>query len=347
MNERNIKEIKAEIIQQEQFSSSESDVKVSVQGQDEKKTELQVREDTKDTIVEIVQFEAQFNEFVRKYERAIKTILKALKEGVDWGYPFEGADKKVLLLPGAQKLCEWFNLQVTEAKDEEIIRNGEFWGYKISLTLEGKKKKVVSTGIATYSERKMWNEIKSTKEKYKKEEHFLWQMAYKRAFVKAVINYCSLSSYFVEEEYQQSEKEVVQEKRFYEIPPEKLIKSAFLKPGDYEKIFLYLKEGKRTKSDISIFIQKLMPKRNKQNLHGVAVEWAKFVNETEPTIKATETYLRQFIDKCREKAISQNSEFAKFYNFVLEQIQPKQIEGKENASPNASTGGEDIGRLFE
>lgn len=272
-------------------------------------------------LIEILRREEEFKAFVKAYDRAVQLIIKCLKPGVDYGYPYPGADKKQLTLSGAHKLRKWHGIDIKPPKKERIYKGDELWGFEVEVEIEGRQGSVSSLGIATYTEPSMWNTDKITKEKYKKSEHFLYQMAWKRAFVKAIIIYFGISGYFVEEEYEEEGTEQKVEEKFYFIPPAKLITSHFLSPQAYEKIKMFL-TVERTDEELSYFIQKIVPKRNKENLRKIALLWANLVGEEEPPKGATEKELRIFIENCRNKAL-QIEDFKKTWDYIQQKLKKK------------------------
>ncbi len=296
--------------------------------------EKKVVEEQNFAIVEIAKNKKQFETFIDAYDEAVKTITKKLKKGRDYGYPFEPRNKQeaermsyILYYRGAYKLATYANLVIKEINEEAIERNGEFWGYKIKLTLGSKSREVTAVGIASYTERKMWNRDLTGKYTEKKDEHFLYQMAFKRAYVKAVILYFGIVGDFVEETYEAIHEEPKEPPReYFYIPPEKIITSHFLKPQDYQEILNFLNEGEKTNEEISFFIQSLIPKRNKENLLNVARVWANVAGEPEPASKTTEKDLRAFIEKCRNKLIQGFPQFAQVWNGIQFKLKKEKVE---------------------
>ncbi|MEN3039734.1 MAG: hypothetical protein ABDI07_11425, partial [Candidatus Kryptonium sp.] len=171
---------------------------------------------------EIVQFGfdvEKFKAYIENYNKMLIALKESLKEGVDYGLPYEGAPKSVLLLSGAEKLFAYGQLEILQIIDEEIRKGDELWGFKFKILIGRKDgRQFWGVGIASYTEQKMWNTDRKTGQKIKKEENFLYQMAYKRAFVKGVIKAYGLSGIFSEEYF--DEEEVKQEKEVISIVEE-------------------------------------------------------------------------------------------------------------------------------
>lgn len=289
--------------------------------------------------------EEKFKGYIKAYDSMVKILKNSLTEGVDYGYPYEGAPKPVLLLPGAEKLFAYAQLEILELIDEEIKRGDEIWGYKVRMTIgrEGGRK-FTSVGIATYTEAKMWNTKKSGDrvERYKKDEHFLYQIAYKRAFVKAVIKAFGISGLFSEEEYEEETKEPEPENEIERKSLRKfasdLIKTHFLPPEKWMQMIDYIIErGKVSDTDCSKLInwirereQVLLPSgekkmlRTKERLIEIATMYIYLANEIEEfSVENLEDMtiieIKNVIDKARE-ILGYKEKLEKAQKIILNQI---------------------------
>ena len=203
----------------------------------QKKLPAQEQEQEQEQIVTIKTKEQFFPtpDEIKKYFDAYETFLKTLKnkltEGIDYGPPFRGA-KNVLLYPGAQKIAGALQLSVPDEyyKIEELKdETGRLIGVRVRLVITNASgtRQIATSAIATWDEKRFQGEgISSTR-------HTLEAMAYKRAFVKAILIYVGLSGEFAVEE--EEEEEIV------EIPTKEAPKS-FITKSEQEYIINLLKK---------------------------------------------------------------------------------------------------------
>lgn len=221
---------------------------------DENKKELVEREEiiSSDTAI-------KFKESLVAFESFIKTLLNTLELGVDYGQPYPGAPYMTLLLPGAEKICAFFGINVTERGHNFIKKGDEIFGVEVALTLKKGSRSVDMTAIACYDEKRFFDREGNPLPLY-----FLYTRAYKRAFVKGVITMVGLSKQFVTEE----EEETIKEEREKEE-----------KPISKEQIDGLIKYCQSKNIKEKELVQYVKEKYNKQLTQLTQKEYQELVNE--------------------------------------------------------------------
>jgi len=150
-----------------------------------------------------------------------KEIKRKLKKGVHYDKPFKGANRNILLKPGADAIALLLGIEVLDRKEEPIIQKGEIFGFKVTLTLRSKLIGTQTTvsRICSKDEPKARNWSID----------MLLAMAHKRAWVSGVLQLSALSDLFIDEEKEELQpatpkqieylKKLLQEKN---IPVEKI-----------------------------------------------------------------------------------------------------------------------------
>ncbi len=121
-----------------------------------------------------------------------KEIKKKLKKGVHYDRPYKGANKNILLKPGADAIALLLGIEVLDRKEEPIIQKGEIFGFKVTLTL---RSKLIGTQT-TVSRICSKDEAKARNWSI----DMLLAMAHKRAWVSGVLQLSALSDLFIDEE---------------------------------------------------------------------------------------------------------------------------------------------------
>ncbi|GEM_PF-1296085 len=128
-------------------------------------------------------------ELLNELKREIK---KKLKRGVHYDKPFKGANRNILLKPGADAIALLLGIEVIDRKEEPINQKGEIVGFKVTLTLHSKLigTKTTVSRICSKDEpkAKSWS------------IDMLLAMAHKRAWVSGVLQLSALSDLFIDEE---------------------------------------------------------------------------------------------------------------------------------------------------
>jgi len=121
-----------------------------------------------------------------------KEIRKKLRKGIHYDKPFKGANRNILLKPGADAIALLLGIEVLNRKEEPIIQKGEIFGFKVTLTL---RSKLIGTQTTV-------SRICSKDEPKAKNWSIdmLLAMAHKRAWVSGVLQLSALSDLFIDEE---------------------------------------------------------------------------------------------------------------------------------------------------
>jgi len=121
-----------------------------------------------------------------------KEIKKKLKKGIHYDKPYKGANKNILLKPGADAIALLLGIEVLDRKEEPLIQKGEIIGFKVTLTLRSKLIGTQTTvsRICSKDETKARNWSVD----------MLLAMAHKRAWVSGVLQLSALSDLFIDEE---------------------------------------------------------------------------------------------------------------------------------------------------
>ncbi len=129
-----------------------------------------------------------------------KEIKKKLKKGVHYDKPYKGANKNILLKPGADAIALLLGIEVINRKEEPIISKGEIVGFKVTLTL---RSKLIGTQT-TVSRICSKDEAKARNWSI----DMLLAMAHKRAWVSGVLQLSALSDLFIDEEKEELKEEL-------------------------------------------------------------------------------------------------------------------------------------------
>jgi hypothetical protein len=133
------------------------------------------------------------------YDAVRTAAVERLKEGTDYGKPYDGAPKPCLLKPGAEKLSAFFGFCV-EVITSERVDSGDYFECRSSCRIS-RGGSLIATGIGSCNskERKYANQIEDGNTTVYDLKNTIEKMAGKRCFVDAILRATGLSDIYTQD----------------------------------------------------------------------------------------------------------------------------------------------------